>query len=717
MDLKTVIDNIPTMAVDAVCVAQRAGDGQSFSVTWVNDAFCRMFATTHEAARGLDPFDLYHWDYVADFRFALEEMLAAGRTSFMQDTLCLRRDGSSFWGGVSFVTLTEQDRAGDYTITYVRDIDELKNREQSAELALIENEHLLAKIEAVQIRLMSAINISSDPFCIFDARDRLVIWNRAFADSVSPDPDVLKPGSRKRDIIEMSVAHGFIDDAVGCEEDYLRTYLEAWQRGELVSPVMRIQGRDYKTIRSQAPNGDHVMRCVDISEHLRQQRELERYAERLEEANREISVQAMHDELTGLGNRRYLNAQLEALIDARKRTGLEIAALHIDLDRFKNINDTMGHAAGDHVLRRVADILRTKVRTQDVVARIGGDEFVVLMLCAPDSDSPDLLADRLITEICKPIPYGDRSCRLGASVGIARTPTIPAEDLLMCSDIALYKAKTGGRATSAIFDRGDLDELQKKKHVADDILRGLEEEEFIPIYQPQVDMETGEVVAVEVLAHWRHPVRGLLPTREFLGTAAENRVDGRIDALVSRKALEECSAFFECCEDPPTLSFNVCLSRLMDDYLPGELLNCPYQGRIAFELTESVFLEEENAGVLERLDALRAVGISLEVDDFGSGRASIVGLRRIEPDYLKIDRRLIEPITSSESGRRLVASIVEIGRALDIGVTAVGIETKAQMERLRALGCQRGQGFLFAEPGELSGIIQTMGAGARLRSA
>ena len=717
MDLKTVIDNIPTMAVDAVCVAQRANDGHRYGVTWVNDAFCRMFATTRDAARGLDPFDLYHWDYVADFRFALEEMLAAGRTSFMQDTLCLRRDGSSFWGGVSFVTVSEQDGSGDYAITFVRDIDELKNREQSAELALIENEHLLAKIEAVQMRLMSAINMSSDPFCIFDARDRLVIWNPAFAENVTREPDVLKPGTRKQDIIEMSVANGFIDDAVGQEEDYLRTYLEAWRRGELASPVMRIQGRDYKTIRSQAPNGDHVMRCVDISEHLRQQRELERYAERLEEANREISVQAMHDELTGLGNRRYLNAQLEAMIDARDGSGLEIAALHIDLDRFKNINDTMGHAAGDHVLKRVADILRSRVRTQDVVARIGGDEFIVLMLCSADSDSPDALADRLIEEICRPIPYDDRPCRLGASVGIARTPMIPAGDLLMCSDIALYKAKTGGRAMKAVFDHGDLETLQSGKRLADDILRGLEDEEFIPIYQPQFDMESGEVVAVEVLAHWRHPKRGLLPTREFLGTAAEIQVDGRIDALVSRKAIRECSAFFARIDNPPTVSFNICLARLMDDTLLDDMRDCDYAGRIAFELTESVFLEEENDDVLERLDALRALGISLEVDDFGSGRASIVGLRRIEPDFLKIDRRLIEPITSSESGRRLVASIVEIGRALDIGVTAVGVETQAQADRLRALGCQRGQGFHFAEPGRLSETMGLPRSGGVRRSA
>ncbi len=717
MDLKTVLDNIPTMAVDAVCVAHRLGDEEAYSVTWVNDAFCSMFATTHQAASGMDPFGLYHWDYVADFKFAMEEMLSAGRTSFVQDTLCLRADGSSFWGGVSFVKVPDDNGAGEYTITFVRDIDELKNREQSAELALIENQHLLAKIEAVQVRLMSAINMSSDPFCIFDARDRLVIWNPAFAENVALDPEALKSGTRKKDIIEMSVANGFIDDAVGREEEYLKSYLDAWSRGEMVSQVMRIQGRDYKATRSLAPNGDHVMRCVDISEHLRQQRELERYAERLEEANREISEQAMHDELTGLGNRRYLKRRLEDMIEAKENTGLEMAALHIDLDRFKKINDTMGHAAGDHVLRCVADILRSRVRAQDVVTRIGGDEFVVLMLCEAESDSPKKLADRLIEEICKPIPYDDRPCRLGASVGIARTPMIPAEDLLMCSDIALYRAKTGERAMTAIFDHGDLETLKSSKQLADDIQRGIEEGEFEPVYQPQFDIETGEIVAIEVLAYWAHPARGPLPTNAFFDTAMDIQMEGKIDALVSRKAIAECTAFFEGTEKAPTLSFNVSLSRLMDENVIGDLSASHYPGRIAFELTESVFLEEENPNVLERLDVLRALGVSLEVDDFGSGRASIVGLRRIEPDFLKIDRRLIEPITSSESARRLVASIVEIGRALDIGVTAVGVETEGQMDRLKALGCERGQGFHFAAPGSLSAMPLVAGGRADRRRA
>lgn len=702
MDLEDLINSIPSMAVEAVCVARQNPDDGTYRIAWVNDAFCRMFATRRDAVKGSDPDALYHWDYLADFKSAIADMDAADETNFVQDTLCLRYDGSSFWGGVSFLRVSHGAEGDNYTVTFVRDIDMLKKREQSAELALIENEHLMAKVEAVQNRMMSAIQISPDPFCIFDARSRLVIWNPAFALTVSPDPDRLKKGMKHEEIIRLCLANGFIDEAVGREEEFLSTYLEAWRKGGVSSPIIRIRGRDYKVVRSEAPNGDSVLLRVDISEQLRQQRELECYAERLEEANREISEQALHDELTGLGNRRYLKSRLEDLKNARRTTGLEIAALHIDLDRFKQINDTMGHAVGDHVLKTVAEILQTRVRGDDVVARIGGDEFVVLMLCASESQNPDILADRLITEICKPIHYEDRLCRIGASVGIARTPMIPEDELLTCSDIALYKAKAGGRATKATFDHGDLDALRSNKRLADDILRGIEEDEFTALYQPQVDMLSGEIVGLEVLATWQHPERGPLPASEFLAAAMEVHVDGKIDAMVFRKGIEECQAFFSGEAHVPALGFNVGLSRLMDPATMDEAGGLGYTGEVAFELNETIFMDDGSLHVFDRLDALRDLGISLEVDDFGSGRASIVGLRRIAPERLKIDKRLVEPMATSESADRLVGSIIEIGRALGIGVTADGVSTAAQEARLRELGCKRGQGRLFAKPGPLT---------------
>ncbi len=705
MQLEEVVRSIPTLAVDAVCIAYQADADGEPAIAWVNDAFCNMFAVDRDAAFGLNPLSLLHHDYTADFLSAVEEMVAAGKTSLSQDTLCLRCDGTSFWGGVSYVEIADDHGTGRHTITFVRDIDDLKNREQSAELALIEHEYLLNKVEAAQTRLMSAISISPDPFAIFDSRNRLVIWNPAFADTVSPDPDDVVAGMTKQEVIETCLKHGHFDDAVGREQEFLEGYLADWEFGLATGFVLRIKGRDYKVIRSKTPNGDRVILRVDISEQLRQQRELSTYAERLEQANQEISQQALHDELTGLGNRRYLNARLEEMTQERERSQQEIAALHIDLDRFKQINDTMGHAAGDHVLQTVAGILRDKVRRNDTVARIGGDEFIVLMHCTIDSEMPEQLADRLIEEICKPIDFEDRPCRIGASIGIARTPMIPAGDLLTCSDIALYKAKTGGRAMKAVFDSVDLESMKSSKFLGDDILRGLENSEFIPFYQPQIDVQSGKVAALEVLVRWNHPERGLLAPGEFLNTAFDIQVESALDTMVFEKAIEECRLHFEGVEDPPVVGFNVSLSRLLQPDLVERIRDLSYPGKIAFELLETVFLEEEQSSFFERIEELRGEGISFEVDDFGSGRASIVGLRRIGPERLKIDRRLIEPITTSESARRLVQSIIDIGRALEIKVTAEGVETAAHATELERLGCDRMQGFHFAHPAPLGDVL------------
>lgn len=705
MQFEEVLNSIPTLAVDSVCIAYRAGADAPAHMKWANDSFCEMFGYSSEAIQKMDPEAFFHWDYVADFYSAMDEMRANGKTSFRQDSLLLRSDSSSFWGGVSFIYVPDEDGDGYHGLTFIRDIDDLKNREQSAELALIENQHLLEQVEAVQTRLISAINMTPDPFAIFNARDKLEIWNPAFSANVSDDPGFLKRGMKKRDIAHHYIHNGFVDEAVGNEAAFFDQYMERWRSDQAVSEVTKFRGRDYKMMRSTAENGDKVVMRVDITDQLRAQQELELYAKRLEEANREISVQAFQDELTKLGNRRFLKVKLEELIAKRKAHGLELAALHIDLDRFKQINDTMGHGAGDFVLETVADVLRAEVRDTDIVARTGGDEFVVLVRCSIDSDAPERLADRLIEQLLKPISFEDRLCRFGASIGIARTPVVQADDLLTCSDIALYKAKTGGRSMKAVFDHVDLENMQQSKQLADDILRGIENEEFVPLYQPQIDPATGKIVALETLVRWQHPSRGLLPPAEFLDTANEIQVDGAIDKMMFDKAIEDCRTFFAGTDDIPVLGFNVSYQRLMDEALPDDLAAMDYAGKIAFELIETIFFEEEQGAFFQRIEALRGLGVSFEVDDFGSGRASIVGLKRIGPERLKIDRRLIEPIASSDSTLKLVGSIIDIGRALDIGVTAEGVETAEHVELLSALGCRRLQGFYFARPASLAEIM------------
>ncbi|WP_299964146.1 EAL domain-containing protein [uncultured Roseobacter sp.] len=561
-------------------------------------------------------------------------------------------------------------------------------------------------LQKTQDRLISAINAFPDPFSIYDRDLCLVIWNPAFARFLGEDANLIKVGMHANEVLSIAIKNGQIPAAVGREKEWLSEYVNP-DMTKIEEEDFEIAGdRHYRIIRSRADNDETLVLRLNMTETVRQRRALEDYAAQLERANQQITFEALHDQLTGLGNRRYLSERFDELSKLRRTKGGELAALHIDLDRFKQINDTIGHAAGDQVLRDVARRIRTNVRRNDVVARIGGDEFVILLHLPVISDRPQQLADALLVDLVKPTIFEGRECRFGASIGIAHTPLANEEDLLTNSDVALYKAKRAGRGQMAIFDQSDIEEMRATKRLADDIIRALEGREFEPHYQPQVDARTGEVVGLEALARWRHPTRGILPPEVFLGVATDLNVVANIDRMIFEKAVEECQSAFARMPHVPSLSFNVSANRLQCHEIEeiGRLARS-YAGKIAFELLETIFLEEESEAFMLQLDQLRELGISLEVDDFGSGRASIVALQRISPNQLKIDRRLVTPMARGNNATRLVRSIIDIGYALDIGVTAEGVETAEQAQLLGELGAERLQGYFFSQPLPLSELL------------
>lgn len=702
MNFEEIVADIAVHSGDGICIAYRADHDQAPEILWANQAFCDMFRIAPTTVVGMHPREIHDLDYRSDFQASVDEAVTSGRNTLRLDTMCLRQDGSGFWASIQMTLLQDKSGCGRHSIAFIRDIDLLKNREQSAELALIENQHLLQTVEGMKTRLMSAINMIPDPFGIFDSRDRLMIWNPAYARNASHDPGFLKKGMKKTLIVQNAISEGLIDVPREDADQFMADYMQDWQAEDTETKLIRVGGRDYRLSHTTALNGDRIVMGVDISDQLRQQIELERYAKKLEDANQEITTQALQDELTGLGNRRYMQARLQALIDQRAQTGIEIAALHIDLDRFKQINDTMGHAAGDHVLQVVADILRRKVRSNDVIARIGGDEFVVLMASPDGLNTPESLADRIVQEVSKPIPFEGRLCRLGASVGIARTPMIEPEELLTCSDVALYKAKSGGRSTKATFDRADLENLKAMKTLGDDIQRALEGKEFVPYFQPQTDAATGETVAYEVLARWDHPTLGVLLPDAFLPTASELQLDDQIDRMIFKTAMRDCARLLADTANSPEMAFNVSLARVMSDAVLVDIDGCDYAGGIAFELIETTFFDGKSDATLGRLHMLKSLGVRLEVDDFGSGSASMVGLRHVNPSRVKIDHRLVESVEVSENARKLVKSIVDIARTLELGVTGEGVESQKQEEILRAVGCDRLQGFYLGRPKPLA---------------
>lgn len=444
----------------------------------------------------------------------------------------------------------------------------------------------------------------------------------------------------------------------------------------------------------------------DVTEDVRLHNDLERarfLAEmrnvELEAAKGRIEHNALHDPLTGLPNRRYLDQVLENLAAAGE--GSDAALLHIDLDRFKQINDTLGHSAGDAMLVHAARVLETNVRKTDFVARIGGDEFVVLCLASPTNADLSGLAGRIIDEMRKPVSYDGHQCRFGVSIGIAVEQGEAADPkrLMVNADIALYRAKSRGRSRHEFFTEALQAEIVGTKRMADEILNGLERHEFIAYYQPQVDARTFEIAGVEALARWKHPRRGLLSPGYFLKTAEELNVVSSIDRLILEEALADFRSWKERGLPIPRISVNVSARRLQDGELIGALreLDIP-RNAVSFELVESIFLDDNDDLITWNVNQVKELGIDVEIDDFGTGYASIVSLQKLKPRRLKIDRQLVMPIVSSVKQRKLIESIIEIGKSLDIEIVAEGVETMQHAAILKDIGCHYLQGYAFAKP-------------------
>jgi len=418
----------------------------------------------------------------------------------------------------------------------------------------------------------------------------------------------------------------------------------------------------------------------------------------LEEARAQMERNSLHDSLTGLPNRRFLD---EKLLDGT--AGHTITALlHIDLDRFKQINDTLGHAAGDAMLTHAASVLSASTRAGDYVARIGGDEFIIATTSEAGEAQLVSLASRIVSKMREPVPYEGHECRIGVSIGIAMAEpdkTFCGKRLLIDADIALYRAKSNGRNRYEFFNASLKAEIIRNKRVADDILNGLDRTEFIPYFQPQFDAKTLDIVGVEALARWIHPSEGVLAPDAFLKTAGELNVVPLIDRAILEQTLWQSTRWKAAGISIPKMSVNVSAGRLYDRDLIESLNGLTFdRGTLSFELLESIFLDDKNETIVANITHLKELGIDIEIDDFGTGYASIISLVQVKPTRLKIDRQLITPLVKSHSQRNLVASIIDIGQSLGIKVVAEGVETMEHASILRDIGCDTLQGYALARP-------------------
>lgn len=429
--------------------------------------------------------------------------------------------------------------------------------------------------------------------------------------------------------------------------------------------------------------------------------QLESQNSEMQLVQREIEHRSLHDPLTGLANRRYLDMRLNEMADQCIEDGGWLGALHIDLDRFKQINDTLGHAAGDAVLRHVADVLSISVPEDDFVARVGGDEFVIISTGHGGQQMLASLAARLIDEFCRPFNFEGRDCWFGASVGIAtmRGAEIKADELLVNADVALYRAKREGRGCYTFYTAKLQQEIIDYKAIADGILNGLKRGEFVPWFQPQVCAKTLRITGVEALVRWQTPNGEAHVPAKFLDVAEDLSAVATIDRMVLEHSLSSISRWRDIGLDVPRLSVNVSAKRLMDDTLIQHLqeLNIP-RGMISFELLESVFLDDVDHKISWNIDMLKEMGVDVELDDFGSGHASLISLVKLGPDAIKIDRQLIAAMTLGDARMNLVRSIIDICRSLHVRVVAEGVETGTEAKLLQQMSCDTFQGYLIAKP-------------------
>jgi diguanylate cyclase (GGDEF)-like protein len=420
---------------------------------------------------------------------------------------------------------------------------------------------------------------------------------------------------------------------------------------------------------------------------------------------------AFHDPLTLLANRALFRDRVEHAIAGSRRRGNSVAAIFVDLDNFKKINDSLGHGEGDRVLRATAQRLSKCTRAADTVARLGGDEFAVLVEDAADEESVIGTAARIVEALKEPFAFGTSSLRVAASVGVAFAGEGDGvEELLRNADVAMYHAKAQGKSRYAVFQAKMQEAVRDRLRIEADLARAIGRNELRLLYQPIVDLESGYLLGVEALVRWQHPERGLIPPSEFITVAEES---GQVVGLGRWVLYEACQQVRAWQDRMPRgrqlrVAVNVSGQQLQGDDLVAEVTGVLAHsgldpGCLVIEMTESVVMNDTEA-TFAKLQALKRLGVRIAIDDFGTGYSSLSYLHRFPIDILKIDRSFVQRLGAEMDGGELARAIITLGETLGLEVVAEGIEYEHQVRQLMGLGCVAGQGYYYSKPALLKEI-------------
>ena len=560
-----------------------------------------------------------------------------------------------------------------------------------------------AALERMNARFDAAINNMSQGVCLFDAEQRVVVSNRRYAEIYRLSPEQIVPGTRLAEILELRRQTGtsFKLDPEVYMAQHTRKRAEVQELAD---------GRIVSITRHMMPDGGWLTTHEDITDRARNEQK--------------IAYLAEHDLLTGLPNRAFLTNMLEGAIRLRDNIATDnFAVFMLDLDRFKNVNDTLGHAAGDQLLIEIARRLKGTLRDSDVLARLGGDEFAIIQPLESrenpqDNEATIALALRIIDTIAQPIELNGHQVTVGTSIGISRSPSDGRDpkELFKMADLALYAAKADGRNDFRLYRPEMMRNAEAHKIIENELREAIGKGQFELYYQPIIDVRMQTVCGGEALVRWHHPRRGLIGPEEFIPVAETSGLIIPLGDWILQQACKDAASWPEALMVSVNLSavqfnkgnlFDVVLCALVESGLNPE--------RLELEITESALLDNQ-ASHLQTIRQLKNLGITVSLDDFGIGYSSASYLTNFPFDKIKIDKSFIQGAEQRRDCAAVIASVLALARGLEIAVTAEGVETEHQFQMLRKAGVEYAQGFLFARPSPQARFVDEFAAPLRAKA-